>query len=214
MATTSDIASKCEDGDEQQECLLLKKLPGELRNCIYELVFAEPDVVNLRHAKLPSRNLLLTCRKVYGEAQKIYVDYCCRYWKDTEFIIVFNGDANHDYTTIRAVETLDEQAAAAMNRVTITASAKLSVPSEVAKLVDGVWTVSHHGVRLGPDGHLAFPTLADLHWVMIPRDFEIPPELTDVRELLGRECLTKQELGWFVRRALDRLNDRVSQRLS
>ncbi|EME82714.1 uncharacterized protein MYCFIDRAFT_196199 [Pseudocercospora fijiensis CIRAD86] len=79
--------------DPPPPCYLLKKIPAELRNRIYELTFAPDDEqneageVSLCKAKSPPKDLLVTCRKIHGEAAKMYKAEHQRYWRSTKFKI-------------------------------------------------------------------------------------------------------------------------------
>ncbi|KXT13345.1 hypothetical protein AC579_6044 [Pseudocercospora musae] len=73
-------------------CYLLEKIPAELRNRIYQLVFApyEEEVnkageINLCKAKFPPKNLIFTCRQIHSEAAKMYKAEYQRYWRSTKF---------------------------------------------------------------------------------------------------------------------------------
>lgn len=75
---------------EYRPCLLLKKLPAELRLSIYEYVF-QPQAQHLNFrdvdGKVPQKDLLLTCRQVYREAVKIYQSAYRAFWRDTRFVM-------------------------------------------------------------------------------------------------------------------------------
>lgn len=53
----------------------LDKLPAEIRNNIYSLVLSpdkRTDLVELKEATPPSKNLMLTCKQIHAEAAGMY----------------------------------------------------------------------------------------------------------------------------------------------
>lgn len=77
-------------GASQDDCLFLNKLPAEMRNNIYELVFQredDTDRVWLHHAQPPSKILLLTCQQIRHEAIKPYKKAAHEYWTETQLEI-------------------------------------------------------------------------------------------------------------------------------
>ncbi|GIZ42828.1 hypothetical protein CKM354_000608200 [Cercospora kikuchii] len=84
----------------QDDCSFLEKLPAELRNEIYELVFTSDDDdfegwVELEDAEPPSRALLWTCQQIKTEATQIYEEACSKYWTETSFRVTL-GDFGED----------------------------------------------------------------------------------------------------------------------
>ncbi|KAI6882141.1 hypothetical protein KC360_g5931 [Hortaea werneckii] len=71
----------------------LMKLPPELRNEIYELVFFQEEddddyePVDLMHPSTPSKHLLLSCREIYREAKGIYKEAYRAFWEMSDFMI-------------------------------------------------------------------------------------------------------------------------------
>ena len=78
-----------EDNQSVNTCALLKKLPAELRNQIYELVFSpnhrKDDSVELRDATPPEGSLTRSCRQIYREASAMYRRAYRDYWTTTPF---------------------------------------------------------------------------------------------------------------------------------
>lgn len=72
--------------DTQPECPLFK-LPPEIRNQIWELAFASPSTINFVDACPPSKDLALTCRRIYEETGEMYIDAFRSYWSGTLFTI-------------------------------------------------------------------------------------------------------------------------------
>lgn len=76
----------------------MDKIPAELRNAIYELVFVpghdekerESHDVSVQDAKPPPKALLCSCRKVYNEGKNMYSAAYRRYWSTTPFILRLN----------------------------------------------------------------------------------------------------------------------------
>lgn len=116
-------------------------LPAELRNYIYELAFTtiNSDPVELLEAEAPSKDILLSCREIYGEARLLYRDAYRRYWNDTKSIIYeVTGRKSDDYGCISTLETKD-----------LTHIQRLSLEGQVsvygqhrATYEAGVWTTS------------------------------------------------------------------------
>lgn len=83
------------DGDpkmalaSQAACPLFEKLPPEIRNKIYECVFTSQASTrrNLFTAvrKRPWSNLLLTCQRIFAEANGIYELARTSYWRENTF---------------------------------------------------------------------------------------------------------------------------------
>ncbi|CAK1356838.1 hypothetical protein CB0940_11968 [Cercospora beticola] len=93
----------------QNDCLVLNKLPAELRNEIYELAFTVDDdeveidlsdfgpprspplltkgEVELSKARPPNNALLSTCHQIQSEATQLYKRASHKYWTDTHFFI-------------------------------------------------------------------------------------------------------------------------------
>lgn len=72
--------------DPQPSCLLFK-LPPELRNYIYELIFATPDTIDFVDACSPPKDLVLTCRRLHTEMTGLYKEAYRAYWSETTFEI-------------------------------------------------------------------------------------------------------------------------------
>ncbi|KAK4496208.1 hypothetical protein PRZ48_012188 [Zasmidium cellare] len=74
-----------------EPCLLLDKLPAELRNRVWEFAFAPDDdsEVELAEATPPSKNLLLTCRQIYDESYGLYQPAYRDYFRTTKFRITY-----------------------------------------------------------------------------------------------------------------------------
>lgn len=54
----------------------LFKLPAEIRNCIYEMVFEGAKVtIPIRHTSA-NPHLLMSCKTIYGEARQLYYNKC------------------------------------------------------------------------------------------------------------------------------------------
>ncbi|KAK4611801.1 hypothetical protein CLAFUW4_13279 [Fulvia fulva] len=64
----------------------LVKLPGELRNQIYDDVFSpDPGPIPLLTAKLPESHLLLVSRQIHNETRKLHQEACVHFWSDSHF---------------------------------------------------------------------------------------------------------------------------------
>lgn len=73
-------------------CPLLDKLPAEMRNRIYEYVFATEDngddTIDLAaQDDPPSKNILRTCRQVHAEAAQLYKKTYQAYWTSKNFFL-------------------------------------------------------------------------------------------------------------------------------
>lgn len=70
----------------------LLKLPAELRNNIYELVFtvASTATTDLLYATPPPKSLLSTCREIHDEAAAMYKDTYRRFWTSSSFVLVMD----------------------------------------------------------------------------------------------------------------------------
>ena len=82
------------------------KLPAELRNEIYELVFdsRSDSPINLLSAVPPPKDLLLVCREIHSEAEKLYKACYRNFWSENEFVL----EKNHGDLVIEAeVKALD-----------------------------------------------------------------------------------------------------------
>ena len=67
---------------------MFTRLPAEIRNGIYELVFqVSSDTVNLLEAHPPEKAILLTCRKIHEETKLMYRGAYRKYWTDTRFTL-------------------------------------------------------------------------------------------------------------------------------
>lgn len=89
-------------------CPLLD-LAAELRNRIYEYVFAhdEEKEVDLLHATPPSSALLRTCRQIYSEANQVYKHAFREFWTSSRFVASFALPVNdHPYAGRAAVMVL------------------------------------------------------------------------------------------------------------
>lgn len=66
-------------------------LPAEMRNNIYELVYAidtsEDNEIDLLTAKRPSNALILTCRQIHNETAKIYKSSYRDFWSKSSFVL-------------------------------------------------------------------------------------------------------------------------------
>ena len=103
---TDDAAANCH----------LKRLSPELRNRIYDLVFATEETADLLTAKPPQGALLETCRQLYTEAHLVHKESCRKFWEETQFYVhcVEKTDAEPGYidTTQQAIvflETMTDQ---------------------------------------------------------------------------------------------------------
>ncbi|KAF7188534.1 hypothetical protein HII31_10196 [Pseudocercospora fuligena] len=95
----------------QDPCYLQEKLPAELRNEIYELVFTTgtpestqgngPATVDLFHATPPSKALTLTCRQFHAEAHDMYKTAYQSYWKTTSFTVNGNSMTRNAISRLR-----------------------------------------------------------------------------------------------------------------
>ncbi|PPJ51651.1 hypothetical protein CBER1_08822 [Cercospora berteroae] len=75
-----------------EECNIFEKLPGEMRNKIWELSFTDNEqVVDLQNASPPSKSLLLTCKRANSEARGLYKDAYRAYWTTSPFQITITG---------------------------------------------------------------------------------------------------------------------------
>ncbi|KAK5719212.1 hypothetical protein LTR15_007735 [Elasticomyces elasticus] len=78
----------------------LLTIAAELRNKIYELVFASDDteVVYLLTARPPSKALVLVSRQTYEEAKQMYNKVYQEYWSLTTFYIDYNDYSSKQVT--------------------------------------------------------------------------------------------------------------------
>lgn len=95
-------------------CTLTDRIPVEIRNRIYELVYAPDDdfpgtvelfsktpvsdadnVLVYHNMGPPNKHLLLTCRQILSEARAMYKYYYRSFWKNTNFSI----DLNHEWNS-------------------------------------------------------------------------------------------------------------------
>lgn len=68
----------------------LWRLPGELRNQIYELLYEDDiktEIIKIANASPPSPDLLLTCKQAHNEARCYYLQASRQYWTQNEFVV-------------------------------------------------------------------------------------------------------------------------------
>ncbi|CAK1356834.1 unnamed protein product [Cercospora beticola] len=77
----------------ESECLFLDMLPAEMRNNIYELVYAndtsEDNEIDLLNAEPPSNALILACREIHDEATGIYKSSYREFWSQSTFSLPY-----------------------------------------------------------------------------------------------------------------------------
>lgn len=86
-----------------EETCPIKSIPAEMRNRIYDLVFApdDPDAegwyedpeTRLEEARPPSKAMLLACRQVYNKAKYMYRAAYRLYWTSTRFYVSLEGSS-------------------------------------------------------------------------------------------------------------------------
>lgn len=88
-------------------CHIFNKLPGEMRNKIWELSFTNNHrVADFQNPSPPTKSLLLTCKKINSEARGLYQDAYRAYWTTSPFQITI---ASREYNqTGRFRATLDD----------------------------------------------------------------------------------------------------------
>lgn len=134
--------------DRQHKCYLTT-IPPELRNRIYDMVFAieEDAEQDLEKATPPSISLLVTCRQIHHEAGQLYNEACRRFWAETNFTINVNADDG---------ETEMDEIVRCMKNTTVESLTKMTVVSNSFWIDDlsarmflknGVWT-NEFGARL------------------------------------------------------------------
>lgn len=77
------------------------KLPGELRNQIYELVISthiqhSDEEVDLLRATPPSQDFLLSCQRTYTEARHMYPDSARHYWRSAHFTLTIDREITYE----------------------------------------------------------------------------------------------------------------------
>ncbi|GIZ42830.1 hypothetical protein CKM354_000608400 [Cercospora kikuchii] len=84
-------------------CHIFNKLPGEMRNKIWELSFTNIEqVVDLECPSPPTKSLLLTCKKINSEARGLYQDAYRAYWTTSPFqITITSQEYNEKYNETR-----------------------------------------------------------------------------------------------------------------
>ncbi|KAK0932988.1 hypothetical protein LTR29_015408 [Friedmanniomyces endolithicus] len=94
---------------------LFRRLPAEIRNRIYAFAFLGddkphqgPETQDLLSARPPTKALLLTCRRVYREAQGVYVESYKAYWRTTAFVVDERGELEYDFLPLFSGEDLGE----------------------------------------------------------------------------------------------------------
>lgn len=73
-----------------KSCLLLEKLPAELRVFIYEYVFqpqAQQLIFRDVDVEVPKKDFLLTCRQIFREAVTVYQSAYRAFWRETHFVM-------------------------------------------------------------------------------------------------------------------------------
>ncbi|KAK4626505.1 hypothetical protein CLAFUW4_04989 [Fulvia fulva] len=89
----------------------LFKLPAELRNEIYGLVFTseyrDADAVNLLTATPPPKNLLLTCKAIHSEAGKLYKTCYQSFWSETHFVLFQRSGYSIQKAQMKSLGALD-----------------------------------------------------------------------------------------------------------
>lgn len=84
--------------NKSTKCYLLE-IPPEIRNNIYDLVFA-PDgageEIELVGAKTPDKSLVLSCRQIYREVKYVYRAACRSFWRETKFVITLEVTDYYD----------------------------------------------------------------------------------------------------------------------
>lgn len=82
------------------------KLPGEMRNQIYELVFSthiphSGEAVDLLRATPPSQGFLLSCQRIYTEARHMYPDSARHYWQTAHFTLTIDQEITYERMSSR-----------------------------------------------------------------------------------------------------------------
>ncbi|KAK5731713.1 hypothetical protein LTR17_011184 [Elasticomyces elasticus] len=116
----------------------LLTMPPEMRNRIYELVFAtKPEEADLLNPMPPTKQLLLACAQIYHEARGLYNTARRSYWRETHFTVCKPSEARVDCV----VDLTEEQLSA---WVCTTASSLLSAGFRSPRVV----MVSDRTIRL------------------------------------------------------------------
>ncbi|KAK4610226.1 hypothetical protein CLAFUW4_13939 [Fulvia fulva] len=89
-------------------CLFFEKLPGELRNNVYELVFALDNThpVDILNAQPPRKDFLLTCRQANAEGGGNYQAAYRQSWAGTDFVLQIPSYGDDTTQHINAVQNL------------------------------------------------------------------------------------------------------------
>ncbi|KAK5678692.1 hypothetical protein LTS10_009136 [Elasticomyces elasticus] len=98
----------------------LLTMPPEMRNRIYELVFAtQPEEADLLNPMPPTKQLLLACAQIYHEARGLYNTARRSYWRETRFTVCKPSEARVDCV----VDLTEEQLSAVRHlQLTVTLS--------------------------------------------------------------------------------------------
>lgn len=146
---------------ETSSCLFLTKLPAELRNAIYELVFKpetnDEDIggADIRTATPPNKNLILVCRQISQEATKLRRDAYRRFWRTTHFKLSFKPfeDTQTKQDCRLVVDQLDQCDIENISQITIQIKIKQNHTRLSLGLVDprGGWQIkSSEVLQHGP----------------------------------------------------------------
>jgi hypothetical protein len=101
QATSRSSTDTSQAKDTSTETCRFLGLAAELRNKIYEYAFTTPadadeEEIDLLESPdhVPSKSLLLACRKIHEEAAGIYKDSFRRYWTEGNFVVEVAGAYN------------------------------------------------------------------------------------------------------------------------
>lgn len=111
MADSAATSSCEEQVSEEQSHTGLLALPAELRNKIYDLVFAidTASQVALLDAEPPSKELILTCKQICAETRLLYQAAYRAFWRETTFTIALEFSGHHMFINraLRGLRTED-----------------------------------------------------------------------------------------------------------
>lgn len=145
---TTNMAQSQLSSPSRQPCHLQEKLPAELRNEIYELLFNtscsetsldnDAETVDLFHATPPSKALTLTCRQFQAEARDMYRMAYRSYWKSTSFTV------NVDTMTHESIAKLRKEDLQHITKLKTTRTTPHRT-SHIAEMItpDGIWHDTH-----------------------------------------------------------------------
>lgn len=134
-------------------CPFLDKTPPEIRNNIYDLVFAPSDptaAIELKDAQPPAKDIILTCGKVHSEAAAMFKSAYRAFWSESKFLISLSAaEGQGGAEQAKAEAEQEKQYRAVVNGEGIARNIAhikhITVNGATAKfvLVDGVWEATH-----------------------------------------------------------------------